>query len=348
MGVATVSTRYDKTNPPLISAGALLGSLEAAAELGVDLGDTLLAHRITRRQVQTGEGVLPLHCVVDFLNDGAARFGCEHFGFLIGRHQPPARFALVGKLIRFCATLGDAIDDAIRLQPPNSANAAWTLEREGDIAMLVRRTRVAYDAPMMQMQTLAVVVVYKAMTAVCDRQVPLRQVLFSHRAPNDVRRLESYFGAPVSFNEANTALVFRAEELQSPLPGHDPVVYRMLLMHLQSLADPIGVDDDLLSRLRRDVNEHLGTPNCNLEATCRRIGVHPRSLQRALRKHGTSLKKLQGDARQELAEHYLRDSETSVLELSQLLGYRNASAFSRAFKLRTGLSPQHWKAIHRH
>ena len=40
-------------------------------------------------------------------------------------------------------------------------------------------------------------------------------------------------------------------------------------------------------------------------------------------------------------EHF---SDISVVELAGLLGYQNASAFSRAFKQKTGLSPDHWRA----
>ncbi len=346
--MATLQAAYDKQNPPMIAAGLLQGSLEAAVELGVDLEETLRVSRVSPRQLQTGEGMLPLHQVVTFLNDAAERFSCEHFGFHIGKHQPPARWSMAGQLIRFCATLGAAVDDAIRLQMLNNGYASWSVEGDDDLVMLVRRTRVAYDASMMQMQTLAVVTVYKTMLAVSNRPVSLRQVVFSHRAPADTRCLERYFGAPVSFNQSATGLVFPTEALTTPLPGHDPVVHRMLLSHLESFAAPGDANEDLLSRLRRDIKQNIGSRYCNLEGACRRMGMHPRSLQRALHEHGVTFKELLGDVRQELAEEYIRDSEISVLELAELLGYSNASAFSRAFKQRTGLSPQNWKARHPH
>lgn len=334
---------YDKNNPVMIPAGLLLGSLDAAAELGVPLDETLRVSGVSLRQLQTGEGGLPLHQVVTFLNDGAERFNCEHFGFLIGKHQPPARWAMIGQLLRFCATIGDAIDDAIRLQMLNSGFASWSLEGDEELALLVRRTRLAYDAPMTQMQTLAVVSVFKTMIAVGKRPISLRRVLFSHRAPEDPRCLESYFGAPVTFNETVTALAFPVAELSMPITGHDPVVHRMLLAHLEALAGAEGQDEDLVSRLRRDIKQSVGSRDCNLEGACRRMGLHPRRLQRELRTQNLTFKNLLGDVRQELAEDYIRNSEISVLELSELLGYSNAGAFSRAFKLRTGLSPKHWK-----
>lgn len=330
----------------MVSAELLLGSLEAARELGLDLTDTLVASEISLQHVQSGDGFLPLHKVVTFLNDAAQRSRCEHFGFLVGKNQPPARFAMVGQLIRFSATLEGAIEDAIRFSLLNSEYSAWTLERDEGFAMLVRRTRVAYDAPMMQMQTLAVVLVYKAIVALCGRKVPLRQVLFTHRRPARSDLLEKYFGAPVRFNQNFTGLVLAESELRSPIPTHDANVHRLLTAHLESLAAGCSRDEDLVTRVRHHIKQTVGSRQCNLGVICRHSGIHPRALQRALREQRLTFRQLLNDVRQELAEEYFRSSSLSVVELSDLLGYSNASAFSRAFKQRTGMSPQHWKELH--
>jgi len=330
----------------MMSAEILLGSLEAARELGKDLTETLAASGISRQQLQSGSGFLPLHRIVAFLNDGAERFGCEHFGLLIGKHQPPVRFAMLGQLVRFSATLEEAIEDAIRFSILNSEYSAWTLERDEDLAMLVRRTRVAYDAPVMQLQTLAVVLVYKAILDVCGRKVPLRQVQFTHRRPARSDRLEAYFGAPVRFNQNFTGLVFAESELRTPIPTHDADVHRLLKAHLRSLARGSSPEADLVTRVRHQIKQTVGSRHCNLDGICLRSGIHPRALQRALRDQRLTFRQLLLDVRQELAEEYFRNSSLSVLELSELLGYSNASAFSRAFKQRTGMSPQHWKERH--
>jgi AraC-like DNA-binding protein len=338
--------RYDRKNPPMVSAELLLGSLEAARELGVALTDTLAASEISLQQLQSGDGYLPLHKVVEFLNDAAERFKCEHFGFLVGKNQPPARFAMVGQLICFAATLEGAIEDAMRFALLNSEYSEWTLERDKGLAMLVRRTRVAYDAPIMQIQTLAVVLVYKAIVAVCGRKVPLRQVQFTHRRPARSERLEAYFGAPVRFNQNFTGLVFAESELRSPIPTRDANVHRLLTAHLASLAAGCSRDEDLVTRVRHHIKQTVGSRHCNLDGICLRSGIHPRALQRALREQRLTFRQLLHDVRQELAEDYFRNSSLSVLELTELLGYSNASACARAFKQRRGMSPQHWKERH--
>jgi AraC-like DNA-binding protein len=60
--------------------------------------------------------------------------------------------------------------------------------------------------------------------------------------------------------------------------------------------------------------------------------MHPRTLQRALAKHEVNFTQLLSKTRMEVAEQYLQDSTIPLEELSGILGYRNRSAFSRAFK----------------
>jgi AraC-like DNA-binding protein len=45
----------------------------------------------------------------------------------------------------------------------------------------------------------------------------------------------------------------------------------------------------------------------------------------------------------EVAEQYLQSSAIPLAELAEILGYRNRSAFSRAFKNSRGESPERWK-----
>ena len=50
-------------------------------------------------------------------------------------------------------------------------------------------------------------------------------------------------------------------------------------------------------------------------------------------------KSLVGDTRRRFAVNYLRDRRNTLSEIAFLLGYSEASAFSRAFKRWTGVTP---------
>ena len=67
--------------------------------------------------------------------------------------------------------------------------------------------------------------------------------------------------------------------------------------------------------------------------------VSNRTLQRKLKDEGVSFNDLLQDCRLQLAKKYLQQNHRSVVETSYLLGFSEPSAFSRAFKRWTGMSP---------
>lgn len=328
-----------------MSSEILLGSLEVAEELGLSVEASLGLAQIDLKQLKDPDQFIPLHCIVDFLNDMARRSNCDHFGFLVALKQPPTRFARVGQLVKFAVTLRQAIDDALRFSLLNSQFSRWELESDDTYATLIRRTRVAYDEPMIQLQTLALTVVYKTMTGlVGGRDIGLQQVSFSCAPHAYKQRMEAYFGCRVHFNQPFNALIFGCKALELPIPTSDPKVYQLIKVQLENLSKGLTRNDDLLTRVIHHIQQAIGSRYCSLEFISQAMGTHPRTLQRQLAEQGVTFKQLLNRVRQGLAQEYLINSSISVAELSSFLGYRNPSAFSRAFKRESGLSPDHWKA----
>ena len=72
-----------------------------------------------------------------------------------------------------------------------------------------------------------------------------------------------------------------------------------------------------------------------------------RTLSRRLGDEDTTFSALLDELRQGLATSHLRDRDLSVSEVAFLLGFRDANAFSRAFKRWTGEPPSRYRARHR-
>lgn len=338
-----MSGSYDRSNPVLMTAGYLSGSLQAADALGGSLDDALSMSGLSRQQLLEGNDLIPLHSVVTFLNQAAADLRCDTFGLAVADHQAGESLSHIGKLVRFAPTLGRAIKDALRFNVLNSEYSDWRLTSAGGLAALERYTRVRYDGRLVQMQLLSVAVVHRALQALMQRDVELRQVCFSHARPARPARVEQFFGAPVVFAAPFDGLVFAERELDQPVPTADPDVHRLLCEQLQAMTAAHPLELDTITRLRHALRQEVGSKRCTLESVSRSWGIHPRRLQRRLKAQGSSFRTVLSGVRLELAQGYLLDSSISVVELADILGYRNASAFSRAFKANTGLAPEHWR-----
>jgi AraC-like DNA-binding protein len=78
-------------------------------------------------------------------------------------------------------------------------------------------------------------------------------------------------------------------------------------------------------------------------AVASKLGLKSRTLHRLLGKQGTSLTRLLGAERYDRAQKMLRDSEAPILSIAWSLGYADASAFSRAFRRWSGMTPSEWR-----
>jgi AraC-like DNA-binding protein len=75
----------------------------------------------------------------------------------------------------------------------------------------------------------------------------------------------------------------------------------------------------------------------------RRLGMSSRTLSRKLAQEGTSFAEILDQLRAALAKRYLHDETLPVSEIAWLLGYREVSSLTHAFKRWTGTTPRHFR-----
>jgi AraC-like DNA-binding protein len=103
--------------------------------------------------------------------------------------------------------------------------------------------------------------------------------------------------------------------------------------------NPNGIVHDVQAQIRTQLAE--GEPN--LERVSEQLHLTSWTLQRRLGDSGLSFSQLVDKVRRELAQQYLSQAHLPISELALLLGYSEASAFSRAFRRWYGVSPKQWR-----
>jgi AraC-like DNA-binding protein len=120
-------------------------------------------------------------------------------------------------------------------------------------------------------------------------------------------------------------------EFLSGAPGNLLVSYRQ--------SDSLSAQ--LLHEFAREADLHVLDQNTVAE----RLNMSAGTLRRQLKKEGQSFQQLKDQFRRKQAFDLLRHSDKSLQDISEMLGYSELSAFSRAFKKWTGRNPGDVRSI---
>lgn len=171
---------------------------------------------------------------------------------------------------------------------------------------------------------------------------PLR-VELTRRAPGCAARYQELYRCEVVFEAPANRLWFAAVLLDERLPAANAQLARMndqiateYLARFDKSQMALRVRDQLIKRLPS------GEPPQRDIAV--KLCLSLRQLQRRLQEEGTSFSLVLEETRRELAQQYLRQSGLSLGEITYLLGFRDQSNFTRAFKRWSGVTPGDFRA----
>ncbi|HBE91540.1 MAG TPA: hypothetical protein DDW55_03080 [Gammaproteobacteria bacterium] len=196
-----------------------------------------------------------------------------------------------------------------------------------------------------QIYSSSITIIYNLLRSICGESFTATEVRFSHSQPDDIKPYESFFQAPLIFEADEDAIVFPDHILKKSLPGSNIEQHNDVLKRLTTIESEMDIDflEQLHTILRPLVVSQCSSP----EHVASMLSLHPRTLNRRLENHGTTLRDIVGDIRYEIAKQLLADSRMSVIAISTLLGYADASVFTRAFRRWSGITPSAWRMQNR-
>lgn len=174
-----------------------------------------------------------------------------------------------------------------------------------------------------------------------DCCLPVRAAL-SYPAPAHAHLYKRYLGCQVRFNQPMSELVY-AKDILSAKPR---MAHGLTSKIMRDTCDRILGEVKTSTGVSGEVYQIVAsTPGHSptMENVARQFATTVRTLNRKLHSEGNSFTQILDDVRCNLAKEYLRSTKLSIEDISELVGFSEASNFRHAFRRWTGSTPAHFR-----
>lgn len=258
------------------------------------------------------------------------------FGLGIGMTIQPGSLDLIGFLLLSCDTLEDALDALITYNPLVSEGGEFlSTETAKGVQLIYSPFYKAVREERVETVLAALVSLSRYLSGGTAHPIAIN---VAHPMIGDLTRYDR-LDCPVYFEQAVDSIVFSREHLEMPLMQANSLVNQQM----RQLADD-KLKQFKLAEVSKKVTAILNKhPSWSKDQVADVMHISGRHLNRLLSHEGCTYRSVADDVRSTLAKSLFL-KETPLYTIAMTLGFSDESAFSKAFKRWTGLSPTQFKA----
>ncbi len=268
--------------------------------------------------------------------------GDPYLGIEIGKGFQPGHFHALGYGLLSSTTLRDFFQRIEKYYRIASQNAEFThFDRDG-VSVLCAAEIKQQACP--EAEDVWATAMFRFMRMVYQK--PLRPAFINFRRPCPAPGPQPYidfFGCDVRFDCDSAQIGISGELMDRRLPAASEELARhhdRIVMDYQDKLDKT----DTVTRVRRLIVRELSSGAVTKSLVAGELGMSTRSMQMKLAAADCSFQALLEECRRDLALGYMTQSHLSITEIAYLLGFADASNFTRAFRRWTGSAPSKYRA----
>jgi AraC-like DNA-binding protein len=265
-------------------------------------------------------------------------------GLRLGASAPPHMLSVVGQLLLACPTIREALGEMERYMPLLLRDSYLRLEeQDSERALLVLDVAPEFASSRFVTELALTMILRMGKQLVPQAATPF-EVRVRHQTPPWAALYDEAFGCPTRFSAPRDEIVFPAHWLDLPQPFADESLRALLRHRAELLLRAQETQKPVRTRVRTLLLEESSLGDVDSGSVARRVGMTPRSLRRRLRQEGVVLSDLVDELRREIAFRELREADTPIKQIADRVGFSEVSAFHRAFKRWTGMTPAKYRA----
>jgi AraC-like DNA-binding protein len=328
-----------------MAAGFASAFLDYAVAEGACRDGLLAASGLRRTDLACQDNRFPSAAYQALIAAGIAATGDTS---LLLRHVLETRLdtmSIVGQIVHAATSFPHSLDQLNRYArlmtdvPLPGGRDRFVLEREGEALWLVDNRPSDGD----WMTTEASFARFISEFRRSAPEFPFEQALeVTYAPPPHADRYPELFCVPVRFHAPRNALRINPVWLTERFDGGKEYVFGIFTRHADALLEELATHETLRSEVEARMLAELHEGTLSMDRIARDLGMSRQTLYRRLKDEGVTFAQVHDDLRRRMAMDYLGTRRVSVGEAAYLLGFSEASAFVRAFRRWTGVSPTAW------
>lgn len=323
---------------PSLSVHFARAVLKNTVDHGLDPIALLRKNRISPRLLLEDDARLSAERFADLQVSTMLAMQDENLGYTAHR-APIGCWSMMCHAVIGSSTLGQALSRYCRFYQLFESGFRPVLVADADTTSLLLDEPDSDNGPGAYYSELFLTNSQRFCNWLVQQQLPLLGVNLKYPpvAREDEYR-QIFMGNPVQFNQDVASLTFTSAQLEQPLKQNETSL-RHFLRHPVLLMLTQHFDGDSWTARVRDHLRRNMEQLPEFSEVARLMEIHPQTLRRRLATEGTSFKDIKSRLRRDTALHFLGKQGVSIEEIAHRAGFSESSAFIRAFKGWTGVTP---------
>ena len=326
---------------PSATGGIARLAYARARGAGVELGPLLEKAGLTDQRIKDRGFRLPVQQQIHFLNLVANALHDELLGFHLAQLCDLRELGLLFYVAASSGTLGDALQRVARYSSITNEGISLKCVEEDGIRMVFDYVGISRYSDRHQIE-FSMTVLIRLWRHLTGLHLATRRARITHRRTNHGgSELAEYFGGRVTFGAKTDELTFIRSVKDLAITSADPYLNEILVANCeQALSQRPKHRGTLRLAVENAIAQLLPHGKVRASGIAARLGLSQRTLARRLALEGETFSEILESLRGDLGRQYLLDPDLSISRIAWLLGYEEVSAFTHAFKRRTGKTPR--------
>jgi len=254
--------------------------------------------------------------------------------------MPLGSFSLLARNALYCHSLSEVYKNTERALRTMTSSLAMTLNVNEAHAEVHFRIQPENKNDLVILTEFVLLIWHRFPSWLADKEIPLLAVGLPFDKTAHENEYSLMFSAPITFNTEVAKLIFPRHCLAFSCQRSPEELAHYIAQLPEYWFKRNEFNESILQECLRHIS---ASADSSMTAVAKKMNRSVRTLRRNLKTENTQFKSVKAQFLRDKAIHLITDTTTPIEDIATILGYTEASTFSRVFKQWTGSSPRDYR-----